>query len=146
VTVDLRTRYLGLELRNPLVASSSPLCADLETLKRLEEAGAGAVALPSLFEEQIEREEVEVHRTLEGWSGASAEAASYFPELDDYSTGPGAYLDHVAAAKDALSIPVIASLNGTTNGGWTRYARLIEEAGARSRRAPSRSFGTSQRA
>jgi dihydroorotate dehydrogenase (fumarate) len=127
---DLRTRYLGLELRNPLVASSSPLCADLETLKRLEDAGAGAVVLPSLFEEQIEREEVEVHRRLELWTDHSVEATSYFPELDAYSTGPGAYLEHVAAAKDALSIPVIASLNGTTNGGWTRYAHLIQEAGA----------------
>jgi dihydroorotate dehydrogenase (fumarate) len=130
VTVDLRTRYLGLELRNPLVASSSPLCADLDTLKRLEEAGAGAVVLPSLFEEQIEREEVEVHRRLESWTGLSAEAAGYFPELDEYNTGPGAYLEHVAAAKDALSIPVIASLNGNTSGGWTRYAHLIQEAGA----------------
>jgi dihydroorotate dehydrogenase (fumarate) len=130
VTVDLRTRYLGLELRNPLVVSSSPLGADLDTLRRMEEAGAGAVVLPSLFEEQIEREAVEVHQRLESWTGLSAEAASYFPELDEYNTGPGAYLEHVAAAKAALSIPVIGSLNGSTNGGWTRYARLIEEAGA----------------
>jgi len=130
MSADLRTRYLGLELRNPLVASSSPLCADLDVLKQLEEAGAAAVVLPSLFEEQIEREEVEVHQQLESWTDHSAEATSYFPELDDYNTGPGAYLEHVAAAKAALSIPVIASLNGTTSGGWTRYAHLIQEAGA----------------
>ena len=130
MNVDMRTRYLGLELRNPVVASASPLCGDLDTLKRLEEAGAAAVVLPSLFEEQIEHEEIAVHWTIEAWAHGDAETATYFPELDDYNTGPGAYLEHVAAAKEALSIPVIASLNGSTAGGWTRYARLMEEAGA----------------
>ena len=127
---DLRTRYLGLELRNPLVASASPLCGHLDTLKRLEEAGAAAVVLPSLFEEQIEHEEISVHWTLEAWTDSYAEAVTYFPELDDYNTGHGTYLEHIAAAKEALSIPVIGSLNGSTSGGWIRYARLIEEAGA----------------
>jgi dihydroorotate dehydrogenase (fumarate) len=130
VNVDLRTRYLGLELRNPVVASASPLCGDLDTLKRLEEAGAAAVVLPSLFEEQIEHEEIAVHWTLEAWADTHAEAVTYFPELDDYNTGPAAYLEHVAAAKAALSIPVIGSLNGSSSGGWIRYASLIEEAGA----------------
>jgi dihydroorotate dehydrogenase (fumarate) len=130
VSPDLGTRYLGLQLASPLVPSASPLCGDLDTLKRLEEAGAAAVVLPSLFEEQIEHEEVAVHWTLEAGSESYAEAVTYFPELDDYNTGPGRYLELVAAAKSALSIPVIASLNGSSPGGWLRYARLIEEAGA----------------
>jgi dihydroorotate dehydrogenase (fumarate) len=130
MSADLRTRYLGLELRNPLVPSASPLCGDLDMLKRLEAAGAAAVVLPSLFEEQIEHEEIAVHRLLETGAESFAEATTYFPELDDYNTGPGAYLEHVAAAKAALSIPVIASLNGSSSGGWIRYARLLEEAGA----------------
>lgn len=127
---DLATTYLGLALRNPLVPSASPLGADLEMLKRLEEAGAGAVVLPSLFEEQIEHEELEVHRLLSSGTDSFGEALSYFPELADYRTGPDTYLEHVAAAKQALSIPVIASLNGISPGGWTRYARLMAEAGA----------------
>jgi dihydroorotate dehydrogenase (fumarate) len=127
---DLGTRYLGLELVSPIVPSASPVGGDLDTLKRLEEAGAGAVVLPSLFEEQIEHEEMSVHWSLDVGRDLSAEAASYFPELDDYNTGPGAYLDLIAAAKDALSLPVIASLNGSSPGGWVRYARLMQEAGA----------------
>ena len=127
---DLTTTYLGLALRNPLVPSASPLGADLDTLKRLEEAGAGAVVLPSLFEEQIEHEELEVHRLLSSGTDSFGEALSFFPELADYRTGPDTYLEHVAAAKEALSIPVIASLNGISPGGWTRYARLMAEAGA----------------
>jgi dihydroorotate dehydrogenase (fumarate) len=117
-------------LRNPLVASASPLTGDLDTLRELEQAGAGAVVLPSLFEEQIEREELELHHVLESGAHSQAEALGYFPELDDYATGPGGYLELVAAAKRALSIPVIASLNGVTRGGWLRYARLCQEAGA----------------
>ena len=114
----------------PLVPSASPLGGDLDTLKRLEEAGAGAVVLPSLFEEQIEHEEIAVHWTLDVGRSSSRRGLNFFPELDDYNTGPGAYLEHVAAAKAALEIPVIASLNGSSPGGWIRYARLIEEAGA----------------
>jgi len=129
-TPDLRTTYLGLELSNPLVASASPLSAGLDTLLRLEEAGAGAVVLQSLFEEQIEHEELHVHHVLETGSHSQPEACGYFPELDDYNTGPRAYLDHLEAARTALDVPVIASLNGSSPGGWVRYARLLEEAGA----------------
>ncbi len=130
MSADLRTRYMGLELANPLVPSASPLGADLEMLKRLEDAGAAAVVLPSLFEEQIEHEAMALHQALEAGSESFAEALSYFPEPSDYNTGPETYLAHLAAAKDALSIPVIASLNGSSRGGWVRYAGLLEEAGA----------------
>ncbi len=127
---DLRTTYLGLQLKSPLVASASPLTGNVETLKALEEAGAAAVVLPSLFEEQIEHEETTVHDMLEQGVQSFGEALTYFPEMDDYNTGPGAYLEHVAAAKKALSIPVIASINGVTPGGWVRYAELLQHAGA----------------
>jgi dihydroorotate dehydrogenase (fumarate) len=127
---DLGTRYLGLQLVSPIVPSASPVGGDLDTLKRLEEAGAGAIVLPSLFEEQIEHEEMSVHWSLDVGRDLSAEAPSFFTELDDYNTGPGAYLDHIAGAKNAVSIPVIASLNGSSPGGWVQYARLMQEAGA----------------
>ncbi len=127
---DLRSTYLGLELRSPLVASASPLTGTLASLSALEEAGAAAVVLPSLFEEQIEHEETTVHDMLEQGAQSFGEALTYFPEMDDYNTGPGSYLEHVAAAKAALSIPVIASINGATPGGWVRYAELLQEAGA----------------
>jgi dihydroorotate dehydrogenase (fumarate) len=126
----LATRYLGLDLRSTVVPSASPLGADLDMLRRLEEAGAGAVVLPSLFEEQIEHEQLAVHWALDVGRASSAEALDYFPELDDYNTGPGQYLEHVTKAVDALHIPVIASLNGSTPGGWIRYARLLQDAGA----------------
>jgi dihydroorotate dehydrogenase (fumarate) len=127
---DLSTDYLGLALRSPLVASSSPLTGELDDLRRLEDAGAGAVVLPSLFEEQIEAESLELDRLLETGAETFAEAPSYFPEFEDYRTGPDRYLALVAGAKQALEIPVIASLNGTTPGGWVEHARMIEEAGA----------------
>ncbi len=130
MSVDLTTRYLGLELQSPLVASPSPLGHSLEMLKRIEDAGAAAVVLPSLFEEQIEHEAFEVHRVLEAGSESFGEALSYFPELDDYNTGPGPYLDHLSAAKELLTIPVIGSLNGFSPGGWVRYAKLMQDAGA----------------
>jgi dihydroorotate dehydrogenase (fumarate) len=130
VSPDLRTTYLGLELRSPLVASASPLTGTLASLRALEAAGAAAVVLPSLFEEQIEHEETTVHEMLEQGVQSFGEALTYFPEMDDYNTGPGSYLEHVAAAKAALSIPVIASINGATPGGWVRYAELLQEAGA----------------
>jgi dihydroorotate dehydrogenase (fumarate) len=130
MTIDLTTRYLGLELASPLVASPSPLGHSLEMLQRLEDAGAAAVVLPSLFEEQIEHEAFEVHRVLEAGSESFGEALSYFPELDDYNTGPGPYLDHLSAAKELLTIPVIGSLNGSSPGGWVRYAKLMQDAGA----------------
>jgi len=127
---ELRTRYLGLPLRSPLVASSSPLTGSLTTLRQLEDAGAGAVVLPSLFEEQLTAESLEIDRLLETGAGSFGEALDYFPDLDDYDTGPGRSLELVREAKQALGIPVIASLNGTTPGGWLEHAKLLEEAGA----------------
>ncbi|MCB0993977.1 MAG: dihydroorotate dehydrogenase-like protein [Acidimicrobiales bacterium] len=130
-TVDLRTSYLGLDLAHPVMASASPLTGHVETLVQLAEAGAAAVVLPSLFEEQIEHETMEVHHGLEYGAEQFAEASDgYFPELDDYNTGPDHYLETLRAAKQAVDIPVIASLNGTTTGGWTYYAKVLEDAGA----------------
>lgn len=129
--MNLATTYLGLELANPIVASSSPLTREVDTLLQLEEAGAAAVVLPSLFEEQIEHDAMAVHAALDYGSEFSAESiGGYFPEMDDYNTGAGDYLDRLRAAKEALTIPVIASLNGDSPGGWTLYARIIEDAGA----------------
>jgi dihydroorotate dehydrogenase (fumarate) len=129
MTVDLRTRYLGLDLRNPIVAAASPLTGALDGMKRLEEAGVAAVVLPSLFEEQIEHEEMAAHRLMLAGAEISPEAQGFFPELD-YETGPDQYLQLIAAAKKTLAVPVIPSLNGHTPGGWTRYAKRFEEAGA----------------
>ena len=129
--MKLNTTYLGLELAHPIVASSSPLTRSVESLERLQEHGAAAVVLPSLFEEQIEHEAMAVHAALDYGSEFSAESiGGYFPEMDDYNTGAGEYLDTLRAAKQALDIPVIASLNGDSAGGWTLYARIIEDAGA----------------
>jgi dihydroorotate dehydrogenase (fumarate) len=127
---DLSTRYLGLRLRTPLVASSSPLTGDLGSLRRLEDAGASAVVLPSLFEEQLTGEALEIDRLLETGAESFGEALGYFPSLDDYNTGPDHYLELVQKAKEVLDVPVIASLNGTTPGGWLDHARWLEEAGA----------------
>lgn len=131
MTANLSTSYLGLDLPNPIIASSSPLTENLESLQRLEAAGASAVVLPSLYEEQIEHEAMEVQRLYDYGSESFAEALSgYFPEMEDYNTQTEAYLRHVTDARAALSIPVIASLNGTTRGGWTHYAARLQEAGA----------------
>ena len=130
MTPDLSTTYLGLRLRSPVLASASPLTGDLDTLRELERHGIGAAVLPSLFEEQIEHEQVDLHELLEHQTHSFAEALTWFPELDDYNTGPDAYLEHLREAKHALSVPVIASLNGVSAGGWLRYARRCEEAGA----------------
>ena len=127
---DLSTSYLGLALRSPLVASASPLTRDIDQLARLDEAGIGAVVLPSLFEEQLTHDELEIEQMLNTGSESFAEATGMFPDLGDYNTGPDPYLSLIDQAKAAVSVPVIASLNGTTPGGWTRYARLIEDAGA----------------
>jgi dihydroorotate dehydrogenase (fumarate) len=126
---DLATSYLGLTLRSPIVASSSPLTGDIDMLRALEAAGAGAVVLPSLFEEQIAHEALALHGMLEMGEG-HAEANGYMPDLSHYNTGPTRYLRLVEQAKAKLEIPVIASLNGVTPGGWTRYARAAAEAGA----------------
>jgi dihydroorotate dehydrogenase (fumarate) len=112
------------------VASSSPITAELGSLRQLEEAGAAAVVLPSLFEEQISFEVMEIDRLLETGAESFGEATTYFPELDTYNTGPDQYLELIAKAKEILDIPVIASLNGVSSGGWLEYATLIEQAGA----------------
>ena len=130
MSVDLTTRYLGMQLASPLLASASPLTGNLDSLRQLEDAGAAAVVLPSLFEEQLEHEAVEVARLLDFRSDSFAESLNYFPELEEYNTGPDEYLKLIADARKALSVPVIASLNGTSMGGWIRYARDIEQAGA----------------
>jgi dihydroorotate dehydrogenase (fumarate) len=128
--IDLSTSYLGMELKNSLVCSASSLCRDLGALAQMEEAGAAAVVLHSLFEEQIQLESLDLNRFLEFGSEAFPEALSYFPDMADYNLGPEGYLEHVREAKRLLKIPVIASLNGATVGGWVHYAGLIEEAGA----------------
>jgi len=127
---DLTTTYLGLKLRNPLVASASPLTKKIENAKKLDDAGIGAIVLYSLFEEQIIHESLELDHYLTRGSESFAEATSYLPDTGIYSMGPGKYLDHLSAIKRAVSVPVIGSLNGVSKGGWTQYARHIEEAGA----------------
>lgn len=130
MSIDLTTRYLGLDLRNPLVVSASPLGRDVERLIRLEDAGAAAVVLPSLFEEQIDHESYQVHAVMERGADSFAEALSYLPEMTSYNTGPDQYLKLVRRARKALSVPVIASLNGASPGGWTSYAQKMQDAGA----------------
>jgi dihydroorotate dehydrogenase (fumarate) len=127
---DLSTIYLGLNLRNPLVASASPLSKKVERACRLEEAGISAIVMYSLFEEQIIRESLELDLALSQGADSSPEALSYLPDSGLYSMGPEKYLRQVTDLKKALTIPVIGSLNGVSSGGWTRYARKIEEAGA----------------
>jgi dihydroorotate dehydrogenase (fumarate) len=127
---DLTTTYLGLRLMNPIVASASPLAHDLDGIRRLEDAGAAAVVLPSLFEEQLNQESRQLDHFLSYGSESFAEALSYFPEMEGYNTGTDGYLELIYRAKQAVDIPVIASLNGVSRGGWTRYARLLEQAGA----------------
>lgn len=130
MTADLRTSYLGLDLRSPIVASSSPLTGDLASARRIEAAGAGAIVLPSLFEEEIVHEELQLHRSLEAGTEQFAEALGYFPSVGAYATTGERYLERIEKTKAVLTIPVIASLNATTTGAWVRYARLIEDAGA----------------
>jgi len=130
MSVDLRSRYLGLELKNPIVAAASPMTGSIDRLKRLEGAGVAAVVLPSLFEEQIEHEEMEAHNLMLSGTELSPEAHGFFPEMQGYQTGPENYLKMVSEAKRALSVPVIPSLNGHTPGGWTQIARQLEQAGA----------------
>jgi dihydroorotate dehydrogenase (fumarate) len=127
---DLRTRFLGLELRNPLVAAASPMTGTLDGLKRLEDAGAAAVVLPSLFEEQIEHEEMATHDLMLSGSEVSPESSGFFPEVKNLGGAIDKHLQLVVDAKKALSIPVIASLNGYTPGGWTLYASEFQKAGA----------------
>jgi dihydroorotate dehydrogenase (fumarate) len=128
--MNLATRYLGMNLRTPLVPSASPLSENLDNVKRMEDAGAAAVVFHSLFEEHIQNEGHRLHHHLTHGTESYAEALTYFPDLDELTVGPETYLNEIAAAKAAVAIPVIASLNGSTLGGWTDYAKQIEQAGA----------------
>ena len=128
--MDVTTTYLGLPLRSPIVASASPLCDSLDNLQRFEENGVGAVVLPSLFEEQLELESTAVDSDLSRGAESFPESLNFFPDLQSYNLGPDAYLELIHKAKRTVSIPVIGSLNGFSTGGWTHYAKLIEEAGA----------------
>ncbi len=128
--MNLTTDYLGLKLRSPLVVSASPLSEDLDNIKRMEDAGAAAVVLYSLFEEQLRQDRLELHKNLQQGTESFAEALTYFPDAGEYHLGPEEYLKHIAAAKKATRIPIIASLNGSSAGGWTDYAKQIQQAGA----------------
>jgi dihydroorotate dehydrogenase (fumarate) len=127
---DLKTTYLGLELKNPLVASASPLSEKVETVQALEAAGISAIVMYSLFEEQIIRESQELDHFLNAGIESYAEAITYLPEMGRYSLGPEAYIEQLKAIKAAVNIPVIGSLNGVSTGGWIEYAKKIEDAGA----------------
>jgi dihydroorotate dehydrogenase (fumarate) len=127
---DLSTTYLGLRLKNPLVISASPLSKKVDLARRLEAAGASAIVLYSLFEEQITHESHEIDHYLSRGAESYAEALSYFPEMEHYNVGPDRYLDHLRRLKQTLDIPVIGSLNGISAGGWIEYAHNIEQAGA----------------
>ncbi len=128
--MNLKTEYLGLPLKSPLICSASPLSMSLQGIKQMEEAGAAAVVLHSLFEEQIRYERYEFHHYMTFGAESYPEALSYFPEPTDFHIGPEAYLEHITRAKEAVDIPVIASLNGQSRGGWIDFARLIQQAGA----------------
>ena len=128
--VDLSTTYLGLQLKNPVVASASPISKKLDGIRKLEDAGAGAVVMYSLFEEQIVQESLSLDRFLNRGAESFAEALTYFPDLNNYNVGPDGYLEQIRKAKQSIGIPVIGSLNGVTSGGWIDYAKKIEEAGA----------------
>jgi len=129
-TVDLSTHYLGLKLKNPLVASSGPFTEEVANIRRMEDAGVAAVVLPSLFEEQLTLESDELDRAISAGEGLSAESTSHFPDLLGYNRGPEEYLNHIRKSKRAVQIPVIASLNGSSRGGWIDYAKQMQQAGA----------------
>lgn len=130
IFLDLNTTYMGLQLKNPLIASSSPLCQDLDTIKSMEDAGAAGIVLHSLFEEQAQHEAGKLDENLLSGTESFDEAINYFPETDFYHLGPEEYLKHLQKAKAAVDIPVFGSLNGVSTGGWIDYAQRIEEAGA----------------
>jgi len=128
--MDLSTTYMKMRLRTPLVASASPLSHDLDGIRRLEDAGASAIVLYSLFEEQLRQENLELEYHLNAGTESFSESLTYFPQPGEFATGPEGYLNHIAKAKDAVDVPIIASLNGSTLGGWTQYAKQMEQAGA----------------
>lgn len=131
MSTDLRTKYLGLDLAHPVVPSASPLTGDIDHIHTLCEAGAPALVLPSLFEEQIEHDEMALHYSLEmGADGFGEAAGGFFPQLDAYNTGPEDYLDLIRRAKAEVDVPIIASLNGVSTGGWTLYAQILADQGA----------------
>jgi dihydroorotate dehydrogenase (fumarate) len=130
LTMNLTTNYLGLKLAHPLMAGASPLVDDMDMVKRLEDAGASAIVMHSLFEEQITREEQGTIMDMEIHANSNAEAMSYFPNADEYRLGPDSYLEQIRRIKTTVSVPVIASLNGTTPAGWLHYGKLMEDAGA----------------
>ena len=130
MSIDLSTKYLGLTLKNPVVVSACPLADQLDNLRKAEAAGAAAVVLHSLFEEQIAHEEAEIHKVYQQGAESFAEALSYFPDVEEYRFAPALYLEHITKAKKSVSIPVIGSLNGISQGGWVSYAKRIQEAGA----------------
>lgn len=127
---DLTTSYMGMTLKHPVVPSASPISQSLDGIKRMEDAGASAIVMYSLFEEQIEGESHLLDHYLSYGSESFAEALDYFPEMDSYNVGPDSYLDLIQQAKEATSIPIIGSLNGVSTGGWTEYALRMQEAGA----------------
>lgn len=129
-TIDLSTTYLGLKLKSPLVASSSPLCEDIGNIRRMEDAGAAAVVLHSLFEEQIDIDSMELDRAISASEERGAEAVTLFPDVARFRLGPEGYLEYIQKAKKAVEVPIVASLNGTSTGGWTGYAQQMEQAGA----------------
>jgi dihydroorotate dehydrogenase (fumarate) len=128
--IDLSTTYLGLKLKNPLVASASPLSEKLDSVRQLEDCGVSAIVMYSLFEEQVIRESLELDRFLSNGTHTYAEALTYLPEVGRYSMGPEAYVENVYRLKQATNIPIIGSLNGVSTGGWIQYAQQIEQAGA----------------
>ncbi|MBN2446670.1 MAG: dihydroorotate dehydrogenase-like protein [Phycisphaerae bacterium] len=128
--MDLSTTYMGLKLKNPLVPAASPLSTDIDTIKQMEDAGASAIVLHSLFEEQISFDAEELDHYLSHGAESFAEAVTYFPQADEYRLGPEQYLEHIRKAKDAVNIPIIASLNGVSLGGWVEYAKQMQAAGA----------------
>jgi len=128
--IDLSTRYLGLTLRTPLVPSASPLSQEITSIRRLEDAGASAIVLYSLFEEQLRQESMELDHHLSAGTESFAESLTFFPQASEFRLGPEGYLEHIRKTKEAVDIPVIASLNGATVGGWTKFAKQIEQAGA----------------
>lgn len=129
--MDLRTTYMGLELKHPIVASAGPLSGSVGNIKRLEDAGASAVVLFSLFEEQLKHESAALEHLMTAHTESFAESLTYFPEVDDYTVGPDSYLDLLRRASEAVDIPIMGSLNGITNAGWIEYAQLMQQAGAK---------------
>src|ERR1035438_3186181 len=128
--IDFSTKYLGLALNGPIVVSSTPLSESIDNVRRMEDAGASAIVLTSLFEEQLELESKALDEDLSRGTESFAESLGYLPDLNDYRMTHEGYLEHLRRAKEAVKIPILASLNGATTGGWVRYAKDTDQAGA----------------